>query len=385
MSQDKTITKVSPPFQDKLLNPETGYMSRPWELYFLRLPLTLTGYKNQLDIHESYIGSLEGRVGAVESGPLKGGASDVGSLSDVAGREGTSTLLARADHTHQRSIQVESDGTDLVDVAVLDAGSNMSVEVGPDLIGSLLTDLFAYWPLDEDGGSSRLKKIGDAASATLVETIGAVSSDAGLFNQAIESTYASTNFLRSSCTPVSLSTGFTFACWFTSVSENAGGGSHIYQNLVELIDRPSGNLIRIARHRTVGGVSAGWMTIATQIGGDTNETADVENLLIQTRNDWHFVVGWWDPVTTKLYLQVDNQPVVESTLGDGVSDLSSFTLNEVNLAIPDTWDAWDGKIDAPMIWTRKLTTSEIGRVRTVRRASMLNLWEAMLWQRVFGG
>ena len=55
MPQDKTITKVSPPFQDKLLNPETGYMSRPWELYFLRLPLTLTGAESRLTTAEATI------------------------------------------------------------------------------------------------------------------------------------------------------------------------------------------------------------------------------------------------------------------------------------------------------------------------------------------
>jgi len=63
MPQDKTITKVSPPFQDKLLNPETGYMSRPWELYFLRLPLTLSG-------QEGSINSFSTRMETAESAAL---------------------------------------------------------------------------------------------------------------------------------------------------------------------------------------------------------------------------------------------------------------------------------------------------------------------------
>ena len=67
MPQDKTITKVSPPFQDKLLNPETGYMSRPWELYFLRLPLTLGGSDTRLTTAEANIATNAADIATIEN------------------------------------------------------------------------------------------------------------------------------------------------------------------------------------------------------------------------------------------------------------------------------------------------------------------------------
>lgn len=70
MAQDKTITKVSPPFQDKLINPETGYMARPWELYFLRLPLTLTKESDRLDTAEATIVVIQGDITTAEAAIL---------------------------------------------------------------------------------------------------------------------------------------------------------------------------------------------------------------------------------------------------------------------------------------------------------------------------
>src|SRR5574343_487281 len=152
-----------------------------------------------------------------------------------------------------------------------------------------INDLYAYWSLDEAAGNTRVKSLGTATSADLLEENGVVATAAGKFGTAVQSDPADNHWLRSGVLDPTLSLvgGFTVALrvyldayagpeasniW--ALGKTGSGGRAV------LFDRYANNLYVGIQGSSGGGAPA-----------RSVQFTDV------SLSAWHLLLGRYDPTT----------------------------------------------------------------------------------------
>jgi hypothetical protein len=192
----------------------------------------------------------------------------------------------------------------------------------------LLTDLVAYWKLDETSGTRF-----DTVSSNNLSDNGGVGSAIGKIGNAAE--FDTTNYLS---TNTVLSSGpFTVSCWIyaDTVTQPAGGIVNRYSNTVSA-DRA-------------------W---TTYVVNDDIEfvvpPTSLKILNVVSAATWHYFAFWYDDVAQEMGIQFDT--TVQTT-----SHTTGYPVTNVPLSIGDRADGnteFDGRIDEVGIWSRVLTASE---------------------------
>lgn len=278
-------------------------------------------------------------------------------LTDQASSEGVSNLLARSDHKHLKLIGAEQDGEDLGSVSAVNlVGPGLEVHIEPNLTGSLLTDLWGYWPLDEESGTRRCA-LGSAPD--LSEDGGVVASVAGKFGRAVDSDKTNTQFLKATFTPRSFDAGLTVACWVNldAVPPNLPGGIFALRN-------SGGNdAIWLARYYQGNGVEWGFRS---PVPASTSAAVPV----LPSTGAWHFLVAWWDPATATAEMQVNNGRIYNSefSLPAASVDITGWDFDEVYVAGGN--GIVHGDVDAVVVYERTLTAAERERLYVNARATV---------------
>jgi len=276
-------------------------------------------------------------------------------LVNTPSAEGTSDKFARADHEHQRDVWVEESGVDLDVVNALNF-EGIDVVVEPNLTGSLLTDLYGYWSLDEASGTRR---IAIGVGPDLLETGGAVASIAGKFNLAVDSNKTNTQYLKGTFTPRSFDAGLTVACWVnldTNPPVSPGG-------IFALKNSAGSDAIWLARYYDGNGVEWGFKSPA---GVSTSAAIPV----LPSTGVWYLVVAWWDSVTKTAEIQVNNGAIYNSGFGLPATpiDITGWDFDEVYCVGGN--GIVHGDVDALMVWDRMLTVAEREQLWISTRATI---------------
>lgn len=315
-------------------------------------------------------------------------------LTDQSSSEGTSTLLARSDHLHQKLVQAEADGESLGDVSAVNIISpGLDVFYEPNLTGSLLTDLYGYWPLDEPSGARRCA-IGTAP--TLTESGGTITSAEGRFGDAITGDESDTFDLRATGASIPMSGGMTLAFWFYWPTWSSS-----YPKSMLSLDEAGTGFFQIARYYDSNYIEVGYYWSATP--GD-NVFLPSPRLGPFAVDTWHLLVIDYDAATGVLRGRVDEgcrRSIPFTDFGDvtiahpannlsvtvpgaslAAANAVTFTIVSLLKAFNANFKNFEGRIDALMLWNRKLTNAEVARLWVNRRATVAVNYLAM---RVFGG
>lgn len=348
-----------PPQTQPVTQPRSGLLSLPWNLWLQAF------IKAVQDIIDSlYLRRYDSAI-PLPHDHATGSAVD---LSDQPISEGTSTLLARADHVHLKLIQAEDDGVDIGSVSainVLTPGLDVAFE--PNLTGALPGKIYARWALDETSGT-RYKTEGTATSADLAEAVASVASAAGKFGNAVDCTPATTSYLENtSLTPsFDASSDYTISVWFyvpafvstepkslmlLSKTGNVGIGANRYKE--------SGVDV-IATYMQWGPA----LTDATYAGF-------TQSLGYYPTNTWNILFLWKEGL--RFWSQVNlNAPAPGDVVMSG-GQVAAFSGLD-RLWITGAWRAgyvnWDGRLDDFIIWNTALTGAERARVYKNYRASI---------------
>jgi hypothetical protein len=206
----------------------------------------------------------------------------------------------------------------------------------PPSTASLLTNLVAYWKLDEASGT-RNDSVGSnhlTDNNTVLSATGKISNAADF--EADNSEYLS----RASNSDLQAGdTDWTFAAWIKVEVESS---------------------FRVVVSKGWGGGQAEW--IIYLFGG--NVTMEVTNSidgpssvggLALADNNWHFVVAWHDSVNNQKGFQMDNGTPSTNAQANGVTaSFADFAIG----ASPTQGLYWDGLIDEVGWWRRVLTSDE---------------------------
>jgi hypothetical protein len=202
----------------------------------------------------------------------------------------------------------------------------------------LLTDLVAYWKLDDltwsdSVGSNDLTNNGSVTVGTPKVGAGSASFDA-------------TNYL--SVTSTSFQTGnidFTLACWI--YPRSVSGIKGILNKYESVTDQREYQLF-------TSGTSVQFVVSSQGVIGFNSNVATPTSTI--SLNTWYFVVAWHDATAQTINIQVDNGTTYSASHSGGVFvGTSPF---QVGTAVTDTF-LWIGRIDEVALWKRLLTLSEI--------------------------
>lgn len=255
-------------------------------------------------------------------------------------------------------ITINGDGTATWTITAADTLTlpfgNVAAELvlWPGLPG--LADLYGYWPLSENAGSTRARTLGTSSASGLAEVGGTVAVVPGKFGQAIHTTLGGASSLGGTLTPViDVAPGFSVSCWF-NLSANRGNPQillrlsqgvpagvphlHIYRNV-----NPSDTLIISALGADLG--LLGYPAISTGV--------------------WHLVTTWFDPATNLLWAQLDDG------INGAQARLISIAIDPAQVALANALDTftmakspggsyvpWDGDASTVRVWNRALTALE---------------------------
>jgi PKD repeat protein len=277
--------------------------------------------------------------------------------------DGTSSTIQNPVHTYTSSGEYTVLLTVTTPAGI--AQHSDTVNVLSLLTGSLLTNLYAYWALDEVSGT-RYKTLGSAISADLTEIYVPVPSDTGRFALAakcIPAGWYNSPVLSTVVDPTlnAATTPLTFAFWFMFDSS--------------LPPLPKVNICPIRMESSVaippGSTGTVFYPRLAFNYGPAPQTPSIYSWVVltdgsfsstgliatPTAEEWHLMFTWTDP-SGLCSFQVDDGPITTMTVDPaklGIQDqLDIFNLG----AIDGTWDYWYGKVDAPMIWTRNLSAAE---------------------------
>ena len=372
------MAKLPPPPQTVPVIRGDGRLSLPWNLWFTAF---LRSLQRLVDGLGGYARAHDAMLPLPHAHPT-GEASD---LTEQKTSGGSSALLARADHAHQKLIQAEENGTDLGSISALNVLSpGLEVDIEPNLTGSLLTDLVGYWPLDETTGS-RAMRTGSLTTSLLSGVGGTVGSMTGKFDLAatqVEEGFRGVCLAGTLSPTVDWSSGGTIAMWFYMDTAATAADAFMFC----LYTAPW-----VANGPTHPYVTASRRLGTEYLAGNTRWNGTTGYALIApplpylgpfAQGEWHLLVMWWDAVEELLGMQIDNRPFYD---GHAVLDYNNPAGSKVVSAVPTTpltFDTlavfnrapglpnWSGGVDAVMLWEKTLTAAERERLYVNFRASV---------------
>jgi len=198
---------------------------------------------------------------------------------------------------------------------------------------SLLTNLVAYWTLDEANGT----RADDVGANDLADT-GGVEQDTGKIGQA--ASFPSATKYLSIADNADLSTGdvgFTVAGW--AYPTNLSGAQ------AKMIASKWNATEEYTLYLTNGG-STGNAVFHYGSSAVTGATVSLDA--------WYFVVGWYDPGLDRVYVQVNNGTIADVATTAPSDGSSSFMLGSLDGSVGQFF----GRIDSVGVWKRMLTSDE---------------------------
>lgn len=200
---------------------------------------------------------------------------------------------------------------------------------------TLLTDLAAYWKLDEASGT-RVDSYSNAQDLTDNNT---VTSTAGKQGNAARFAVANSEYLsRGDSATLSVSSSFSFAFWFRTTTDQTSSGFVEKENDYKVMKNNSDNVVFTVFDSASGSISA--QATGTSIANNT----------------WYFVVATYDHGDKKARLYINNgsEELSPGALTNGPKDGAGNFYMGIDTAIG--W--YDGDVDEVGFWKKVLTSTE---------------------------
>ena len=225
---------------------------------------------------------------------------------------------------------------------------NGSVEDGPcNYSQSLVTNLIAYWEMDETSGTTARDSMGLYNGTTTGSTVnqpGKIGTSYK-FNETSNYVYLPLNLAINTAT-----TGYTFSAWiYAEAKASAGGWSAV------IMDWEAGG-----KNSATFGLSISNGTAPTKIGAWTGGNQGTAPTVGTLTTGWHHIVGVWTASTpfTPVMMYFDGAYV-----GNSVTDRAATWSGTRDFGLGTTYVSYDtfykGSIDEIGIWTRALSPTEI--------------------------
>ena len=224
-------------------------------------------------------------------------------------------------------------------VTVAASPRNMGITTGSP--SSLLTNLIAYWKLDETSGTRN-----DSVGANHLADNNTVTSTTGKIGTAGQFTSANNEYL-SIADNADVSTGdidYSVAAW---VMLDSTGTS---RNIIGKGNPSSGGGCEFCLRYT-GGANV-FIFTAGKSGGESQ----AQHTLTVSTGVWYFVVGWYNSVSNLANIRVNDGTTVSVSHTSGWDTALSLFIGVDTVA---TGRYWNGRIDEVGFWKRVLTAEEI--------------------------
>lgn len=217
-----------------------------------------------------------------------------------------------------------------------DAGAAAAAEPDP-----LLTNLVAYWKLDESSGNA----VDSHSNGLTLTNTGTLGYAAAKINNGISNDASAKYLVRADEALLRCGgSSFTFAAWFYA---NAGTNMQILSK--------DGSVAGANRAYTMDQTAGATPGIRFYINGTSivSRTA--------AAGAWHLVVGWWDATTQKNSIQVDNGTV--ATLAGTVTPTDGTASFRIGAREYSGFEGYlNGLVDEVGFWKRVLLEDERTRL-----------------------
>ena len=227
-------------------------------------------------------------------------------------------------------------------LAMKSHAARSSVAASAPAATPLLTDLIAYWDLDETSGT-RADSHTNGLDLTDNNTVGSGLGVDGVSTAADFELDNSEYLSRASesASQPSATSGFTVCGW----ARLEGYG--FYGPVLAKDDVSSRTFVLMPNN-------SGDSLPAMHVNGDSIKALWGAQLNLDT---WYFIVGWWDPADGKAYIQVNNgTPVASAGTGTVITD-GTATITIGALGDGSTYK-YDGRMQSVGYWNRVLTSDE---------------------------
>ena len=212
----------------------------------------------------------------------------------------------------------------------------------------LLTNLVAYWSLDETSvGIVPVTRADSAGTSTLTDN-NTTASAAGKVSNGADFEATNTEWL-SSADNASLSTGdidFTVAAW-VKAETLAGSARRIVTKMTDTSVR------EYSLHYNAA--TARFTFYVANAAGALVGTVSADTLGAPSTGTWYFIVAWHDSVNNTVSIQVNNGAADSAnTTGVPADTAATFQIGAYGAGL----EPFDGIIDEVGFWKRTLTTAE---------------------------
>lgn len=220
--------------------------------------------------------------------------------------------------------------------------------VVPSSPSPLLTDLVAYWKLDETSGN----RLDSHGSNTLTDN-GSVGSTTGKQGNAVDIDGATATLSVASNSALQLPGDWTISVWvYPHVVDAAIAGEVPYFPYVLGKDDNTDRNYAIRFFDTLDASP----TIEAAVGTSSGFQRLAWSASVSA-NTWYHIVTWYVSATTTLYLSVNNGTPVSTVL------TGTLTVGNASLIFGKRGDStsgslYDGLVDEPGIWKRVLSSNE---------------------------
>jgi hypothetical protein len=191
----------------------------------------------------------------------------------------------------------------------------------------LLTDLVAYWKLDETSGTRF-----DSAGTNNLTDNGGVGSTIGIQGNAAE--FSGSNSLDAG-TSLQPAGDFTFCCW---VNPDTLNGNAVAANWTDTSNR-------------AWAIDTFSGPLRFYVYGSSGSTVLDTGVSLSTVS-WSLVVAWLDTTAGKIYCQINNGTIYDDNFTGSLFQAGEFTLGKRESLF------YDGLMDEVGLWERVLTPAE---------------------------
>lgn len=210
---------------------------------------------------------------------------------------------------------------------------------GTAAASSLLTDLVAYWKLDETSGN-RADSGPNGLSLTDSGSVGYTTGKQG--NAAVFDGTAKYLGRTSDAYTQTGDIDFTLAGWFRAANTNEG----------MLVTR---DLYLAREYNLQWGLAPGWATFSVWDATDARRMAHVTGL---THSTWYYVVAWHDAAENTVNLQINNGTVASTSMVNAAKAAGTCEFRVGARAYVASEGYFNGTIDEVGFWKRVLTADE---------------------------